>query len=335
MKIAWKTLMIAALILMKMTAYGASFSAHSAISDTSIPINGNTTLTLMLSFPEGYQPDFAGINERLLSYNGFGEPPFTLIRTHTAPAKKSEEGMTQTITFILRPMTLGKHVIGPNVVTFQNRNGKENVVVPVNAVSIEATDIASTLHFRAMAAPFLDLSPKFPLTVSYSNNVEFIDNAQVIASQTAALAAAAENKEFPWAATLALLICAFVIAIILITPSEPIEVEESQQDRAQRIAAIRSALKDLASQPPRSTDAFLQLEAHLKQLLDSEYHLDTTYDTYQQLSRKIEMIPLPPALKQKLITLFATADKIKFARYQPQKDDYAAASETASQTAMQ
>lgn len=330
MNTAWKSLIIIALLLMKMTAFGASFSVRNTLSETSIPINGHATLTFTLSYPEGYQPDIEEMQTRLLAYNGFGEPPFTLISSHTETSGTD----LQTITVTLQPMTLGKHVIGPNVATFQSKAGKNKVVIPVNSVTINVTDIASTLHFEAMVAPFLDLTPRYPLNVSYSNKVEFIDNAQVIASHAAALAAATEDKEFPWAVILAAVICAFVVTLILITPSETKAMEESEEERAKRHAAIRAALKELASSVPRNATEFLQLEISLKQLLDSEYNLNASYDTYQQLSKKIETLPpLPPALKQKLVALFATADKIKFARYEPQKDDYTAAAETASQTA--
>lgn len=314
-----------------------SFAAAARLSAATIPIDGQLNLEITLAYPEGYRPDSQSLRERLLSYNGFGTPPFSLLG-ETASKPSVQGGIQkQTLTFNLLPQSLGSHFLGPNTVTFlSDQAGGTPVTIPVEIFRVEVTSIAPSLLPEAMTAPLLGLEPELPVTLSYENKKNYLFGSSVIKRQTAAIAEAIESRSFPWLPISAASIVALAVVLILTVPSRDKGLEKREMDIDEQKAEIKKTLRELAALAPQSPESarayFIKVEESLKQLLDAEFNLNTFTSTSEELANDISTLSrLSPHLKDKMISVFVTADKIKFARYRPDANDSSSAAEAAKQ----
>lgn len=311
------------------------FSVRSSLSTPSAAIGESLTLTLTLTSPEGFRPDIEKIKERLISYNGYGEPPFRITSLTEGQSEARNGKLSQQLTISLQPQTAGRYFLSPKVVEFTDGTSKaESVTVPAELFEVAIEDIPSTPPTAAMIAPFLDLDARLPVTLSYENRKLLLRDEAVRIKEGKMAAAEIESKAFPWSILIAFCAVVLVAALIWVLPEEGIGAEQEKLDLEEQNEKIRGALRRLSVFAPQSPEGvkayFKEVENTLKQLLDAEYSLHAFTSTSTELSRNIAQLPeLPERVKSLFIDVFETADRVKFAKYPPAATDLASASEAA------
>lgn len=300
-----------------------SFVVETAISKHHIAINEDLSLNVILRYPENFQPQINLMQRRLTHYSGLYEPPFTLIQTIDHPIQKNGNLITQEITFILSPQTIGKHFLSLNLVSFSsNSKEKRTIEIPSEVFSIEVYLPQITFDLNAFIEPPMKLTKELPITISQKNDKNYLKNKSLIFLETEKNKSFIKSRSIPWFSLTSMVIVALVILLIRALPPKTKKERIDSLIQEQKEIKIKQELKKASLKPPQDIQEgtiFIEhIDFLLRQYLENQYQFPALALTTQELIKKTsEIKELPSPLKNKINQVFQLADQIKFAHVIP------------------
>lgn len=142
---------------------GASVTITSSIELIEIP--NKLKITLSYTAPDGYTIDKDELRKNLLTYNGYGESPFSL---------SSEIEKSNFISYELNPEVVGKYFLSFGNVLFHAKN-KPLISFLTTVIPVESS-LGVYNFVEGEIAPLLDFSTSIPLSLNKKNHTETGNN---------------------------------------------------------------------------------------------------------------------------------------------------------------
>jgi len=200
-------------------------SASMAVFPNQINIDQSLTVQLTLTFPATHRPQWKVLVPHLLSYEGFGAPPFTLITQNLEPQTPKaslDNTLSQQLTLILSPQMPGTHNLTFYEIPFIPNSTKEGETIAIvsGIVPIEVTVSPTKFNPALIVAPPMSLSSDLPIAISTSNRRAYITNVHLASEAVAYNFNALHNKAIPWQIFPTLITLLVLIMIIKFHPKE-------------------------------------------------------------------------------------------------------------------
>lgn len=292
------------------------FTVQATVSKSEISLLDNVEITLQLSYPETYHPDFNAIRLHLLQHVGLFEAPFSLDSEQISPSEKDKDGfLKQKADFVLSPQYTGTHELSFFDIPFETQDAKEGkkVLLISNIMTVNVKNPENPPEIQNYEPPLLSLSPALPVDISPSNRMDLILNAAQAKAEAARNEQVFNEKSIPWLGMLALA-AAFLFLVISIK-SKGMMPEGKRSLKA--IDPKKKALNDLNAlqkQEDLSSDAFYATLTHiLHEFLENYYHVKANTRTTEEFLHDMSVHPIfKPAEQSFLQDILVKADQVKF-----------------------
>lgn len=201
------------------------FAASIDVNSNHLSLDQLLIIHLTLTFPPTHQPQLETLIPRLLSYSGFGAPPFTLKSQQLDPKTPPDalNKVSQQLTIILSPQIPGMHYLTFYEIPFVSTSAKndETIKIVSGIVSVEVNMPPSELNPALIMAPPMPLSSDLPIAISTLNRRAFITNADLANEAAAYNTNALHSKAIPWQ-IFPVVITLLVLILIIKLPLRPL-----------------------------------------------------------------------------------------------------------------
>lgn len=306
------------------------FSAKITVSSTELSISDPLTIQMSLSFPPTHHPNTDVLIPHLLTYDGFDEPPFYLLKKiEISPQKTTNDlpqGLASThVTITLAPQTPGKHFLTFYKIPFEP-NSKDSSDKSIDIISgiFNINILIPPLDFQPLSvmAPPMSLTQKPPISLLFSNRHQYMENPQILSQEASQTHSFIQTKSFPLKIVLA--IAAFLLIILIIKMPLPTSTKQhivSEPQQSLRSLTLQK-LDDLSSQQlPQNglyDPFFTQLDHILRSFIENHFLINATSLTSHEFLVKAASMPSLDAKAQSTLSDFLShSDRVKFAQYHP------------------
>lgn len=196
-----------------------NFTAAITASSRQISIDHPLELSLIVTYPSTHLPDWTTTVKQLLSYDGFGVPPFMLISQKIEPQPPkaiSESIFTQKLILELYPQITGNHFLTFYDIPFIPVKKTEDEIKHIvsGIVTIEVTSSDANFDPALIIAPPMPLTTELPITISTSNQRKYIKNASKDSEAAAKNVITLKERKIPWELFAALFTWLVIIMIL-------------------------------------------------------------------------------------------------------------------------
>ena len=302
------------------------FSAVTTVSESSIPLDQTVTADLVLKFPSTHHVDLDALRANLLRQNSLAEPPFTLSAEKSTIKPRGKDGIMEgKLSFTLDPQLLGTHPLTFYVVTFvpnedSNKEQKVEVVSPIFYVTVNPA--AGDFDFTGVVAPLLTLSPLLPVEIDTENRMQFLKNPVMDKMEAIRNREIKQAATFPWQALAATLVFVIFVFALFVTQRRRGKGDVQEAQRAKN--AHSQALKVLEGLDVKARHDiyYSAITDTVRRYIEDSYHIQAAHMTTEEFLQQMTTHPSFDAGTQQSLTRFLeSADRVKFARYNPSFDE--------------
>lgn len=304
-----------------------NFSAEISFPSSSLTINETLPMTLDLVYPKTYRPDLNSLRLNLFKYSGLAIPPFTLSSENITPPNEISPGLlSQKIIFNLDPIFPGKHYLTFQEITFNSKEGNQ---APYQIISdifeIDVSMPKSALENQNFIQPLMSLKQTIPIEINPQNRRSIFQNPQLQSAEINHNRLLFHRKEFPWAGFAFFILAGLVFLAIKTQPPNPKKAPEPIQTPKIRLKTL-TAIDQLARENLIETKQFDRFYTNLSSLvrtfIEKRYQVRSSTYTTQEFLEKISKSPILDNKKQiMLIEFLNSSDRVKFAKYDPTKEE--------------
>lgn len=301
------------------------FSAQVTIPTSSLTIEENLHIDVILSYPDTHDVDLEKLRVNLLKYAGLSEPPFALTSENIdTPA----EGKMK-ITFILEPQLAGLQFVSLYDITFTPKDPDQHQPVEIisDIFKVEITLPPIEEGFHGLASPLLSLTKKFPIAMGPKNRKQLFENTERNIKERWRNILIFRWKTFPWGELAGVCLIAILLLIVRMQPKKGPNLEKERLKRA--LTAKNKALLSLESleeqhliQEKKFEIFYVQLTNTLRKYIEEKFQLKASTQTTPEFLHQMASHPGFDREIQSILTDFLiSADRVKFAEHQPAPEE--------------
>lgn len=277
-------------------SFGADFSAKATLSRTTLPLDKTMTITLDLTYPEGWSVDANALEANLLDHSLLSPAPFLL---------QSRETDGQTLIFTLEPQLTGKHPLTFRDVTFTKEGEK-----PVTLIStIFEVTITPASPSGELLLPQLPLTPNPSAELNFSNRQALIKNQSKQPEHNVEIFT---QRTLPWEQLALAVVFIGVVVFALLFLRKEISPEELQRRRRQRAKKrAKASLKALQTEAPGPYTT--KAANTVRRYFEERFGIHAPQQTTPEFLKTIAGSSLfSKKTEQKLAQFLQEADRMKF-----------------------
>lgn len=297
------------------------FSVEANVSSTTIAINQELTLQLILKYPSTFHPNLTLMQKRLLTYGGLYEPPFTLTQEIIYPLEEVHKVVTQKVEFLLSPQNSGRHFLTTGLIQFDlNSHEGKPVEIASDVFAIDVIIPKRDFDLSSFIQSPMGLSEQLSVSISQANKRAYLKNFALREEEQRRDSLLFEKKVFPWFSVFAGVVVILVTSLIRLLPENPFQKEALIDTKQKAEEEIKRELEQLASNFFKASEnanaKVISLDFLLRRYLFNKYEFQAFSLTTQELICKINLIEdLTAPIKEGLGKTFKKADQIKFSNY--------------------
>jgi hypothetical protein len=297
------------------------FSAEVTIPQSSLDLFSKISVQLVLTYPDQYRINIDDLKANLLQYSAILPAPFTLISSDSQIQKLSDNRSQQKLEFVLQPQLIGDFPITfRNITFFKDDKKAEEIISDIFSIHVESLPVGSA--FEIEVGPLLPLSPHFPITMSSQNQ-----QLQEESSKQSALVNQQifRDKSFPW---LELLLIALVSLFLWVAfkfrdqKSAAIAEQNQKEQLRQRVIKIIEGWK-VEPSSKSNFESYVTLTDALRKFVELKFQMNapslTTEEFLQMMTTQSDFSIQD---RQKFAQFLSSADLVKFAHYQPTREEW-------------
>lgn len=302
--------------------------AKAIILPERVPVN------VELTYPSDYQPDYDAMIDHLLRPQGIiGSLPFSLVEVSKKLWKEENAIKHEKLVYWLEPLLPGNYALTLLNVPFlpndeSHKLPREEAISNIAMVEVSLPDMRP-LNLSLEAYPLLKQLDHEPIELASSNRLQLMEDRS---SEFQSLIAA---REIPWQLFAVILLMAAIALFLWKAASRPKAV---LPELSKSYLAMRQAQEHLRMMPATGLDgsqveAFIVLlTSGLKYYFEESCQMEALSKTTQEFLQNVEESPqMSREQKLKIGDFFKISDQIKFAKYQPSKEECEQAYEIAKQ----
>jgi hypothetical protein len=296
------------------------FSADLKILSREISIDQTLQVDLVLGYPLGFQPNYEGILENVSRSSNFYGRSFSLKEMKPGNINKTDSGLSQNITLILRPLKTGLlYLTLYDVNFFKTGDPKTKYNVLTEIIPLQVSGISNIEGFTAKLAPLMTFQKSYPLSVDLENIEDqkrqtLIQNNELV-----------EIKQIPWIEILTLSLILLIFWIFIKNPPAPVVLTKEQKIQRAREKALEAIQKLQPSQTPDKSffePFYIELTQPLREFIQEKYNLPAiTLTTPEFLKQARNSSSFSEEERKNLNQILILADKVKFGLLQPTSKD--------------
>jgi hypothetical protein len=309
----------------------SDFSAHVSISPEEITLDQHVTVTLKLSYPSSYHPDYQKLEENLLHKGDVEDQPFALINQNVSKATGTDT-LTETITYTLEPWHEGRIPISFRNIHFSPKNTNGHAkdekqidiwaeLLSVNILPTNSKSKSDILEPKLLPPPGnvtigIDAATRHLLKNVNDSNKELSRNIDVLS-----------RHSFPW---ITILCIAGLLGLGWITRKKWKLLFRRLRNRLFPVLTphekARRNLKLLTQEELPNKGLFEEYYVKLTNIvrvyIEEQFHLHATEQTTEEfLHEASSHHSFDEEMRQQLSEFLGYADLVKFARYSASKED--------------
>lgn len=301
------------------------FSADLKILSREISIDQVLQVDLVLGYPLGFQPNYEGILENVSRSSNFYGRSFSLKEMKAGNITKTDSGLSQNITLILRPLKTGLlNLTLYDINFFKTGDPKTKHNVLTEIIPIQVNGISNREGFTAKLAPLMTFQKSYPLSVNSENREAqkkqtLIQNNELI-----------EIKQLPWVEILTLALILLIFWIFIKNPPRSVELTKEQKIEK----AKQKALLEIQKLKPHTLDEsffepfYVKLTQPLREFIEEKYSLPATTLTTPEFLKKIGTnSSFSLEERENLKQILNLADQVKFGQRTSSQDNFEQAKE--------
>jgi hypothetical protein len=291
------------------------FSVSISTPSQTIAVDQQVVLEIFATSPKGYHVNKESLITNLLDYLGYGPPPFTLF----SEKEEAVNEKTQKITVILNAEMVGSYELTFRAVIFNSEAGSQ-VLLPTGVFPITVTAVVPEPQFQGYPAKMLALTSEFPVNLTFSNRINFVDNPQVKEEQRAKNEELFKERQFPWRAVNFFV---FLISAVLFVRYFYFAIRRKNEEQQRVKTAKEKALSVLEAIQVKDYEQFYvdltnTVRGYLEEVTEFDAPTLTTQEFLEELSLSSS---LDESTKTLLSQFLTSADQVKFARHAPSDDE--------------
>jgi hypothetical protein len=297
------------------------FSANMTISQDSLNLFSTLSVQLILTYPDQYKINADELKSNLLHHSAILPAPFTLVSTNSQVQKLSDNKTQQKLDFVLQPQLIGDFPLTfRNIIFLKDDKKSEEIISDIFQIHVESLPVGSA--FDIEVGPLLPLSPHFPITMNSQNQQlqEESSKQSAVANQQVF-----RDKSFPW---LELLLLALVSLFLWIAfkfrdhKSTAITEQNQKEQVRQRLIKIIEGWK-VEPSSKNNFESYVTLTDALRKFVELKFQMNepslTTEEFLQKMTTQSEVSIQD---RQKFAQFLSSADLVKFAQYQPTREEW-------------
>lgn len=299
----------AALFVFPLSA-SPEFSAQVAISPRTLDLTDTLTVSLTVTYPEGYQLVPGILRDHLL------QAPFS-VKTEKSSTQRTPSGQMQTqMVYTLEPWAVGTQWISFYDISLLPKPGFQGKKVVLSADILPVTILDPPLPFSALpTADLLPLSLRPMAEIDRSTQLALRENESQEPLRNLTVLA---QHEFPWALVIiTTLLATLGIGVAALLRYRDRKGEVAQKESPGKIATAHlDALEQSGLAANREFGAFfVQLTAIVRRYIEERTGIQAEEQTTQEfLNAAAFRAHFSPEARQLLADLLSYADQVKFAR---------------------
>lgn len=301
-----------------------SYKAEMRLGHDHINLMQSLEVELILTFPKDYQVDVEQLKSNLLQHSAIQPAPFSLVSVKEEP----KEAFGQKFLFVLQPQITGEFPITFRNIAFVSAGKKEEIVSDLYTVTVEEQSVKEASSIEI--GPILPLSPSLPISLN-AENQQFTEKR--FSQEEKHVQQVFAEAAFPW---LELIVggLALVFIALSIKTHESIK-PESKEKRIERARKQAMALIDELKKRPHvdkeQMEAFYSdLTEAIRHFIEEKYQIRApTLTTPEFLQEMAQHPAFGTEERNRFAQFLESADRVKFAGYQPSEKEYFDALNTA------
>lgn len=285
------------------------FTAEIELPKKKFPLTENVPVKLTLTYPKGWDVDPKALQRNLLQSSSFGIAPF-ILETFGRDQVVEGDTITDTLTFILEPQTLGKKNLTFWKIPFKAPSGQTAPSLFSDWVEVEILEPKKELQ-EPLVAPLMHLSLHLPIDLTPENRILL---AQLERKEPLRNRDLFSDRSFAWLGWLALLCGLLFLWRSRPQKTQDMREKEKQAARLQLQKSLTKLQEDI--QKGDLTDFYTQLANHLRLFYGQFYgkRIDalTTEEFLQQS---------PPGIRATLQEILTIGDEVRFGHLPSSKEN--------------
>lgn len=304
-----------------------NFSAKISFPSSSLTINETLPITLDLVYPMTYSPDINSLRLNLFKYSGLAIPPFSLSSEIINPPHEISAGiLSQKLIFNLDPIFPGKHYLTFQEITFNPAEGSQPPYQLISDIfEIDVSMPKSSFPSRDFIQPLIPLKQTIPIEISAQNRTYLFQNPDLQSAEINHNRLLFQRKGFPWAGLAFFILAGLVFLALKTQPNiskkatEPIQTPKIQ---LKTLTAIDQLARENLIETKQFDRLFTNLSFLVRTFIEKRYQVrSSTYTTQEFLEKISKSSLLDDKKKIKLTEFLNSSDRVKFAKYDPTKDE--------------
>lgn len=307
------------------TVSSEGFTAQSEISKTNITSFEDVAINLFLTYPKGFHVDEEALKNHLMRHSLLKPPPFVLKNVESDSSDTSENKVFHKLSYVLHPQYTGSFSLTFLEISFIPIDQSE---APVTLIS-DIFEVSVTLPKTTAASPFhpaslLPLSLSLPIEIDKMNRQELTENSSRNQMEAQRNMNLLQKKTFPWIEWFILLMLALFWISLRFFPLKPFTIFEKREQRIEKARKkTRQAIAMLQKDNSALSNRYQKLSSLFKNYLEIalrfKFKANTTPEMLKNLSLGSE---LSPQEYESLSRLLLKSDLVKFAQYNPSREEF-------------
>ena len=261
---------------------------------------------LTLTYPKGYSVDPTLLKNNLLQGIDFGIAPFRLVQFSQ---EKQEQGdlVTERMTFILEPQTLGNKTLTFWKIPFIPPSGQNEATLLSDLVEVKITEPLQHAK-ELLGAPLMALSETFPIDLNSENLYLLADLEKEEPLRNVKIF---KERSFAWLGWLALVFGGLFLWTYRPTKAKNLREDDKRKARAQ----LRQFLNELekAAKDEDLTVFYEKLLTHLRFYFEKFYGFRIDALTTEEFLQKMtDDKKIPQQARIALQEIMQEADRVRF-----------------------
>lgn len=290
------------------------FSAEATLSATTISIQENLEIGLLLTYPLGYHVDVDQLKTNLFKHSPISIPGFRLATFK----KRQVDDHSTAFLFILEPLVEGKHSLTFYNIDFIHHDPQKITTIISDIFDVTVTSPISSLETETppKMQPLMTFSENYPIEISEDNRKKLLESSSVMKNEAAKNLKILKVKTMPWK----MLLLVISGLILFIFRKQLIEI--LKEPKPQKDLALEASQKSLAKMEnlnqQKHSEFYADLSNIVREFIEERYHLPTSGYTTQEFINALAEKPLfDPPLQELLSNFLHQADDVKFAKHTP------------------
>lgn len=300
-----------------------SFKAQINLNNPNIFIDEELEVEVLLTYPANYTPDYMTLKKNTSWNSDFYGPYFFLKQMNIGEPSVDEEnpGHIKTkVVLKLQPIRKGEDFFTLYNIDFEEKGSKKRQSVITKFYPITITEKKITDNFQTKLSPLMTFSKDYSLQLD-SENQNNIDNFSYFERLKEEDIRLMKEKSLPWHEMLVTLLIGFLLWVFVKHPVQKVkESDEKKKEKAK--VKLLNAIERFRNSKDRAV-SYTELVEPLTEFIATKYSIPlktvTTFEFLKEIKQN-EHFSLDNIDELKKI-LF-TAEKVKFAKYQPNLEEF-------------